>query len=112
VETIHTRVSYNEDLARRLRKMLPKATERRMFGGMGLMERGNLVAGVSRDDLIVRVPPAETEMWLDEPGAHEMMMGKPMKGWLKVSSTALAEDNALARWVNRSRLAAKKLPPK
>jgi len=83
-----------------------------MFGGMGLMERGNLVAGVSKGDLIVRVPPEETVRWLAEPGAHEMMPGKPLKGWLKVSSTALVGDGRLVRWVNRSRSAAKKLAPK
>jgi TfoX/Sxy family transcriptional regulator of competence genes len=105
-------MAYDEDLARRLRKLLPKATEKRMFGGMGLMERGNLVAGVSHSDLIVRVPPEETARWLKETGAHEMMMGKPMKGWLKVSASALADDGPLTAWVNRSRLAAKKLPPK
>ena len=105
-------MAYDEALARRLRKMLPKATEKRMFGGVGLMERGNLVAGVSHEDLVVRVPPPETDKWLNEPGAHEMMPGKPMKGWLKISSTALADDDALARWVDLSRSVVKKLPPK
>jgi TfoX/Sxy family transcriptional regulator of competence genes len=105
-------VSYDEDLARRLRKLLPRATEKRMFGGMGLMERGNLVAGVSHHDLIVRVPPVDTEKWLNEAGAHEMMPGKPMKGWLKVTSKVLADDDELARWVTLSRSTVKKLPPK
>jgi TfoX/Sxy family transcriptional regulator of competence genes len=105
-------VAYDENLAQRLRKLLPTATEKRMFGGMGLMERGNLVAGVSHQDLVVRVPPVETEKWLKEPGAHDMMPGRPMKGWLKVSSSALTSDSALAGWVSRSRLAARKLPPK
>jgi TfoX/Sxy family transcriptional regulator of competence genes len=105
-------VPYDEELARRLRKLLPKATEKRMFGGMGLMERGNLVTGVSHQDLVVRVPPAETAKWLHEPGAHEMMPGRPMKGWVKVSSAYVAEDGALERWVERSRSAVKKLPPK
>lgn len=76
------------------------------------MERGNLVAGVSGTDLIARVAPEETERWLGEPGAHEMIAGKPMKGWLKVSSQALADDEVLSRWVARSRAAVKKLPAK
>ena len=105
-------MSYDEELASRLRKLLPKATEKRMFGGMGLMERGNLVAGVSHEDLIVRVLPDETAKWLGEPGAQEMMPGKSMKGWLKVSSTVLDDDRNLERWVSRSRAATRKLPAK
>jgi TfoX/Sxy family transcriptional regulator of competence genes len=103
---------FDEVLANRLRKMLPKATEKRMFGGMGLMERGNLVAGVSHDDLIVRVPPEDTARFLREPGAHEMMPGRPMKGWVKVASTALQDEVALRTWVTRSRAAVKDLPEK
>ncbi len=103
---------YNEELALRLRKMLPKAIEKRMFGGIGLMERGHLVAGVSHDDLVVRVPPDETKRWLAEPGAHPMMTGKPMTGWVKVSVNSLADDRTLTRWVERSRAATRELPPK
>jgi len=105
-------VPYDEDIARRLRELLPKATEKRMFGGMGLMERGNLVAGVSTNDLKVQVPRSETERWAKEPGVHEMMLGRPMKGWLKVASSALVDDAALIRWVDRSRSTVRKLPPK
>jgi TfoX/Sxy family transcriptional regulator of competence genes len=103
---------FNEDLAKRLRLLLPKAEEKRMFGGVGLMEHGNLVAGVSHDDLIVRVPREETARFLREPGAHEMMPGRPMKGWLKVSGSALRDDARLRAWVARSRSAAKDLPAK
>ncbi len=105
-------VHYNKDLAGRLRKMLPRATEKRMFGGVGMMERGHLVAGVSHEDLIVRVPPEETDRWLAEPGAHSMMPGRPMTGWVKVAVKAVREDDALRRWVERSRDVTKALPPK
>jgi TfoX/Sxy family transcriptional regulator of competence genes len=105
-------MAYNEELARRLRALLPNAVEKRMFGGMGLMEDGNLVAGASREDLIVRVPPEETTKWLREPGAHSMMPGKTMVGWVKVSATALTSERTLKRWVDRSRSWTKTLPPK
>jgi TfoX/Sxy family transcriptional regulator of competence genes len=105
-------VPYDERLAERLRALLPMATEKRMFGGVGLLERGNLVAGVSHDDLIVRVPPEETDRWIREPGAHSMRPGEAMKGWPKVSSRALREDSALAAGVERSRAYARTLPPK
>lgn len=103
---------YDRELADRIRRLLPTATEKQMFGGMGLMERGNLVAGVSGDDLIVRVPPEETPTWLDKPGAHGMFPGKAMKGWVRVSSGALQDDAVLARWVSLSRATVKRLPAK
>lgn len=105
-------MAYDEELETRLRRLLPRATSKRMFGGVGFMERGHLVAGVSHNDLIVRVPADETERWLGEPGAHPMMAGKAMKGWLKVASTHVRDDSALGAWVGRSRSAVRLLPPK
>lgn len=103
---------FNQELAARLRSLLPDATEKRMFGGMGLMERGHLVAGVSHEDLVVRVPPEETARFLREPGAHEMMPGRSMTGWIKVAASEVREDRRLRTWVSRSRAAVKDLPPK
>ena len=103
---------YDDVLAARLRRLLPNAVEKRMFGGMGLLERGNLVAGVSRTELIVRVPSDETAKWLRAPGARPMMPGKTMKGWVKVAADAVADEHALAGWVERSRAVARRLPAK
>lgn len=83
-----------------------------MFGGMGLLENGNMVAGVSRDDLVIRVPPEETDRFLHEPGAHEMMPGRPSKGWVKIRAASVSEDAQLRNWVERSRAVVRKLPPK
>jgi TfoX/Sxy family transcriptional regulator of competence genes len=105
-------MTFDQSLAERLRRLLPKATEKRMFGGMGLLENGNMVAGVSRDDLVVRVLPEETDRFLHEPGAHEMMPGRPSKGWVKVRAAAVSEETQLRRWVERSRAFVRKLPPK
>ena len=96
-------MSFDEDLARRLRQLLPEAVEKSMFGGIGLMERGHLIAGVLQSDLLVRVPGEETEEWLRKPGAHRKTSGRAMNGWVMVSARALDEDPALANWVRRSR---------
>jgi TfoX/Sxy family transcriptional regulator of competence genes len=105
-------VPYDENLARRVRRLLPKAAEKRMFGGIGLMERGHLVAGVSHSDLVVRVPPEETGQWLRQPGVGPMMAGRSMMGWVKVSVKALADEATLAEWVRRSRSVTRAMPPK
>lgn len=55
-------MAYDEPLADRIRLALadrPNLTERKMFGGIAFMLSGNMAAGVSGDDLIVRLDPEE-----------------------------------------------------
>lgn len=104
---------YDEGLAERIRDVLPKLREKRMFGGVSWMERGNLVVGVWKDDLIARVPPAETAQALKEPGVKPFdVTGKPMMGWLLIDPEAIAEDPELRQWVERSRNFVRTLPAK
>lgn len=106
-------MAFDEGLAERIRDLLPKAAEKRMFGGVAWMERGNLVAGVWEDSLIARVAPEETAKALKEPGAKPFdVTGRPMKGWLLVEAEAVAEEPELKAWVERSRGFARTLPAK
>jgi TfoX/Sxy family transcriptional regulator of competence genes len=105
-------MTYDEELAARVRRLLPKADEKRMFGGIGLMEHGHMVAAVTRGDLLLRVPAEETERWLGAPGAGPAMPGRTMRGWVKVRGSALAADRTLAAWVRRSQATTRQLPPK
>jgi TfoX/Sxy family transcriptional regulator of competence genes len=50
-------MAYDEGLATRIQELLPHGQEKKMFGGWGLMHRGNLVVGVIGDDMIARVGP-------------------------------------------------------
>jgi TfoX/Sxy family transcriptional regulator of competence genes len=106
-------MAFDEGLAERIRDLMPKATEKKMFGGVAWMERGNLVAGVWKDSLIARVPPEETAKALKEPGVKPFdVTGRPMKGWLLVDAEAVAEEPELKAWVDRSRAFARTLPAK
>lgn len=108
-------MAYDETLADRIREMCPNATEKKMFGGVGWMERGNLVAGVHKDRLIVRCSLDDTAKLLKEKGAEPFDLGpggKPMRGWVLVAKNALAKDAELGRWIDRSRAFAKTLPAK
>jgi TfoX/Sxy family transcriptional regulator of competence genes len=109
-------MAYNEDLAERVREELadePGLTERKMFGGLAFMLDGNMCCGVSGDELMIRIPPEETDDALGEPGVRPMdMTGRPMKGWLVVGGEAIAAEAGLAQWVDRSRRFAHSLPPK
>ena len=40
------------------------------------------------------------------------MTGRPMRGWLFVSSEAIAEEDELKRWIARAEAFASALPPK
>ncbi len=109
-------MAYDEHLAERVRALLADRealTERKMFGGIAFMLGGNMVAGVIREDLVVRLGPEGYEDALDEPGAREFdLTGRPMTGWLLVGPEATAEDEALRAWVERGAAFASSLPPK
>jgi len=53
-------VAYDEDLAERVRGVLPAGaavTERQMFGGLAFMLGGHMFCGVVKDILMVRLGP-------------------------------------------------------
>lgn len=109
-------MAYDERLAERVRTVLAArdgVDERRMFGGLAFMLRGNMCCGIVGDDLMVRAGPERYEALLAEPHARPMdFTGRPMKGMLYVSSAGVKDDAALASWVERGVDFALSLPPK
>lgn len=109
-------MAYDEGLAERIRERLgadPGVTEKRMFGGIAFMHRGNMAVGVSGEDLMVRVGPDATDAALARPGTRVFdMTGRPMRGWILVAGTAVAEDQVLTEWIEEGRAFAATLPPK
>lgn len=109
-------MAYNQDLTQRIREVLgetPGLIEKQMFGGIGFMIHGNMACGVNKDDLIVRVGPDRYEDALAE--AHTRvfdMTGRPMRGWVVVTSKGYEALNELKDWVDRGASFAKSLPPK
>ncbi|MCA1818562.1 MAG: TfoX/Sxy family protein [Thermoplasmatota archaeon] len=105
-------VAYDR-LADRVRDLMPEAIERKMFGGVGWMENGNLVVGVMGDELIARIGPDAHKAVASEPGVRPFDPGKaPMKGWVLVAQEQLPEDEDVARWVARARRFVRTLPAK
>lgn len=71
------------------------------------------VAASGGGGILVRVDPADTPSLLAEPHIARMEMGgRAMDGWLRVSSDAVATDEALRSWVERGVVYARSLPPK
>ncbi|MBI4497922.1 MAG: TfoX/Sxy family protein [Chloroflexi bacterium] len=113
-------MAYDEGLAQRVREALQdhhavveSVVEKKMFGGIGFMVRGNLCCGVLRDDLIVRVGPAGYAAALAQPHARLFdITGRPMTGWVMVAPEGYASDEALEEWVRQGVEFAHSLPAK
>jgi TfoX/Sxy family transcriptional regulator of competence genes len=106
---------YNLEIASRVQKALEGQEgliERKMFGGIAFMLRGNMCCGVTNDDLMVRVGADGLEDALNQPYARPMdFTGRPMKGFVFVDAAALG-DRGLKRWVQRGVTFARTLPAK
>jgi TfoX/Sxy family transcriptional regulator of competence genes len=57
-------MAYSEGLAQRIRKVLAGQeglSERKMFGGIAFMLRGNMCCGILKDELILRLGPEQVQ---------------------------------------------------
>ena len=108
-------MAYDEKLAERIRKVVgdgPEISERKMFGGLAVMHHGNMVCGVVRDELMVRVGPESYEEALAMDHARPMdFNGRPMRGMVFVGGAGL-KGGELDAWVERGLRYASSLPVK
>jgi hypothetical protein len=109
-------MAVDEALAGRVREALAgtdRLAEKRMFGGLAFLVNGNMAVGVHGEDLIVRLPPDQTDAAVAEDDVRVFdMTGRPMKGWVLVGPGALTGDEGLGTWVTRGLDFAESLPPK
>jgi hypothetical protein len=109
-------MAFDEHLAERVRRTIGKRqglSEKKMFGGLAFLLHGNMSCGIHGSELIVRIDPKMTDSALREPGTRVFdITGRPMKGWLLVNASALAEEAALSRWIRRGLDYAATLPSK
>jgi TfoX/Sxy family transcriptional regulator of competence genes len=109
-------MAFDENLAARIRPALARkkgVQEKKMFGGIGFLLNGNMLVGVWKDSLIVRLGPEEGDDALKEPHVSEFnITGRPMKGWLLVAAEGVEDDDALSGWIQRAVKYVGKLPKK
>jgi TfoX/Sxy family transcriptional regulator of competence genes len=109
-------VAYDEGLAERVRQQLSAradVSEMKMFGGIAFMIGGNMAVGVTGDELMVRLDPADGEKALTEEGVRVMdMTGRPLKGWILVSPDRTSDEAGLSEWVEAGADFAASLPAK
>jgi TfoX/Sxy family transcriptional regulator of competence genes len=99
-------MAFSEALAARIRQRLARRKnieEKKMFGGVGFLLNGNLLVGVWKDSLIVRLGSDQAEEALLEPHIKEFdITGRPMKGWVLVESGGVEDDDQLSGWIQRA----------
>jgi TfoX/Sxy family transcriptional regulator of competence genes len=110
-------VAYDEDLADRIRELTagePGLAEKKMFGGLAFLIRGNMaVAASGQGGVLVRVDPDESDALVAKTSAYAMeMRGKEMVGWLRVDSDDVRTKHQLAKWVDLGIAYARSLPAK
>lgn len=109
-------MAYDEGLLVRVREAVDPTVdvlEKKMFGGVVFMLRGNMAFGIIEDELMVRVGPDAYDEALAQPHAREMdFTGRPLRGMVMVSSDGIDMDEDLRAWVARGAEFARSLPAK
>ena len=110
-------MAFSETLAARIRQRLARRkniVEKKMFGGVGFLLNGNLLVGVRKDSLLVRLGPEQSDEALKEAHVSEFQItGRgTMKGWLVVSLEGVQSDDQLKGWIQRAVKFVGKLPAK
>src|SRR6516225_234470 len=109
-------MAFSEVLAERIRQQLAwrkGVEEKKMFGGVGFLLNGNMLVGVWKDSLIVRLGPDDGDEALREPHVREFdITGRPMKGWVLVEPEGVEGDDQLKGWIQRAMKFVGRLPKK
>ena len=100
-------MAFSEALAERIRQRLCRrknVEKKKMFGGIGFLLNGNLLVGVRKDSLLVRLGPDQSDEALKEANVSEFKItGRgTMKGWIVVSLGGVEDDDQLSAWIRRA----------
>ena len=109
-------MAFDEVVAERLREIFvgqDGISEKKMFGGIAFMHRGNMCCGIVNDVLMARVGPDAYTDALRKPRAREMdFTGKPLTGFVYVEPPGFTEHAQLRAWVELCQLFTSTLPAK
>lgn len=88
-------------------------SSRTMFGGVCHLLRGNMIAGVWKEFLIVRLGEDAADFARELPHVRPFdITGRPMKGWVMVAPPGVRTAAQLRRWLEQARSFTGNLPPK
>jgi len=97
-------MAFDERLAERIRGALGRrkgVAEKKMFGGIGFLVNGNMCVGIHGSELIVRIPPENTDAVLKQANTRRFdLTGRPMQGWILVKPAGLKTAAQLGKWID------------
>lgn len=97
----------------RVLEAFPEATRRKMFGYPAAFVGGNLATSLYGSGWMVRLAePERSELLASGGTVFEPMPGRPMKAYVLLPASVLADDRATATWVGRGLAHTATLPPK
>ena len=109
-------MAYDEKLDARIAPLAASmgfGTKKKMFGGTCYLLQGNMVCGVHKGYLILRLGETKGTEYLARPHVRVFdITGKPMKGWVMVEKEAFPNDTALKELLTDAGNFAASLPPK
>lgn len=94
--------------------MSPSVTRRPMFGYASAFVNGNMFAGTFRDSIVVRLAEPDRAALLKLKGAasFEPMAGRPMKEYVVIPPSIVANPKELGVWIERGHRYGLTLPAK
>ncbi|SHI01523.1 TfoX/Sxy family protein [Marivita hallyeonensis] len=110
-------MAYDEEVAARVRNALSDLgdlREQKMMGALCFMVGDHMCCGVTGDALMVRVGRDDYEVALTKDYVRPMEMagGRRPRGFVLVDPPGIETEEALARWIGRSRDFVSTLPAK
>jgi TfoX/Sxy family transcriptional regulator of competence genes len=109
-------MAFSEELEKRILKYISgwgNTEEKKMFGGVCHLIKGNMFCGVHKDSLILRLGEELSEKAMTSPFVKPFdMTGKPMKGWVVVESGGYDTDQELGAWLKQAMDFTSELQPK
>ena len=100
------KVPGDEHLVDRVRAALtgvPQVKERKMFGSVGFMVRGNLCVTARPTRIMCRIDPTTHSAAIKRKGCQTVIMkGRPYQGYVYVDVAALSSERALLYWVSQA----------
>ena len=104
---------YKEELDAMIASVLHPmdTTRKKMFGGTCYLIDGNMICGVYRNFVILRLGQADADAALRQGHVRAFdITGRPMKGWVMIDEADLTQEE-LAAWIERAIRFGRSLPP-
>jgi TfoX/Sxy family transcriptional regulator of competence genes len=109
-------MAYDEHLNARIGEVVSGwagVFSKKMFGGVCHLLHGNMVAGVWKEFLILRLGEDAADFARELPHVRPFdITGRPMNGWVMIEPAGCRTRTQLQRWLDQARSFVETLPPK